>query len=490
MAIRVENVEQHILNMRTRMPFKYGIASLTAVPHLFVSVTLNVDGKTATGIAADGLPPKWFTKDPETHFREDLDEMRVVIGAATGSAKGYSKRTGGAPTVFEFCMHNLDYVTRSIHLDDNPPLLRSFAASLIERAIIDGFCHASKTTLAKVVRKNTLGIRLGAIHDELDGVEHADLLPDKPLRKIVARHTIGLGDPLTDAEINDDNRIDDGLPQSLEQCIRTYGLTHFKVKVNADVDWSRERLRTIAVLLSRHCGNNYAFTLDGNEAFTSVDAFGAMWEALRRDEQLASLWPRLLFVEQPLHRDVALTDETGAALKAWADRPPMIIDEADGELHSARRAIDLGYVGTSHKNCKGVFKGIANACLIEHRRRTGGPEAQRLVMSGEDLANVGPVALLQDLAVMATLGITHVERNGHHYFRGLSMYDADVQRAVVAQHGDLYRMHDAGFATLDIKDGAIDVGSVVDAPFGYAIDFDPTRYTPVSEWRYDSLERD
>ena len=34
-------------------------------------------------------------------------------------------------------------------------------------------------------------------------------------------------------------------------------------------------------------------------------------------------------------------------------------------------------------------------------------------MSGEDLANVGPVALLNDLAVMSVLGVEDVERNGH-----------------------------------------------------------------------------
>ena len=51
-------------------------------------------------------------------------------------------------------------------------------------------------------------------------------------------------------------------------------------------------------------------------------------------------------------------------------------------------------------------------------------------MSGEDLANVGPVALLNDLTVMSSLGVNHVERNGHHYFSGLSMYDKDLFNVV------------------------------------------------------------
>jgi len=33
----------------------------------------------------------------------------------------------------------------------------------------------------------------------------------------------------------------------------------------------------------------------------------------------------------------------------------------------------------------------------------------------------GAVALPQDLAMMTLLGIEHVERNGHHYYRGLSL---------------------------------------------------------------------
>ena len=33
-------------------------------------------------------------------------------------------------------------------------------------------------------------------------------------------------------------------------------------------------------------------------------------------------------------------------------------------LDSLPTALALGYVGTSHKNCKGIVKGIANACLL------------------------------------------------------------------------------------------------------------------------------
>jgi hypothetical protein len=62
-----------------------------------------------------------------------------------------------------------------------------------------------------------------------------------------------------------------------------------------------------------------------------------------------------------------------------------------------------------------------------------------------------------------------------------------VQRQVLESHGDLYRAHPDGFPALAIHRGCIDVGSVVDAPFGTAFLVDPTQFTPVAQWRFDSL---
>jgi hypothetical protein len=127
-----------------------------------------------------------------------------------------------------------------------------------------------------------------------------------------------------------------------------------------------------------------------------------------------------------------------------------------------------------------VFKGIANRCLLERRRESGDGE---YVMSAEDLTTIGPIEVQQDLAVVATLGIDNVERNGHHFLRGLSMYDDRIQEATLAAHPDLYRRHEDGYPTLDVTDGTVRIDSVVDAPFGYSVDVDATAFTPLDEWR-------
>src|SRR5581483_2750440 len=482
LPVAVRTIELYVLNMRTRMPFRDGIASVTALPHLFVRAQVEAGGRRQVGIAAEGLPPKWFTKDPRTTFRQDLDDMLRVIRHAAAQAV----ELGEAAGVFDFWLALYREQERWARAAGYPPLLSGLGTSLVERAVIDACCRAAGTTFAAAVRRNAFGVRLGDLHPELAGTEPAALLPPQPLRSVIARHTVGLGDPLADDEIPPHERLDDGLPQSLEACIRAYGLTHFKIKLYGDPEKDRERLRRIAALLAKEAGPSYAFTLDGNEQYHAVEEFQVLWQSLAEDATLADFLRHLLFVEQPLHRAVALSEEAGRALNRWPSRPPLLIDESDGELQSARTALERGYIGTSHKNCKGVFKGIANACLIAHRQRA---EPQRgYLLSGEDLANVGPVALLQDLAAMACLGVAHVERNGHHYFTGLSMLPQEVQEQVLAHHPDLYRRHERGYATLAIQKGRLEVGSVVDSPFGLGFAFDPSRFTPRAAWDPESLE--
>jgi len=49
-----------LIELRTRMPFKYGIATMTRTPHAFVRLLVRVAGQESLGLAADHLPPKWL----------------------------------------------------------------------------------------------------------------------------------------------------------------------------------------------------------------------------------------------------------------------------------------------------------------------------------------------------------------------------------------------------------------------------------------------
>ena len=456
-----------VLPTRTRFPFRYGIASMTDVPQVFVRAQVLSDGRRQAGLAAEGLPPKWFTKNPSTTFEQDLPEMLAAIRHATTVAAAVARQ----PVTFFDLWRELDrQQTAWAAARGMAPLLAHHGVSLVERAVLDALCRALGEPLHRLLRRDILALDLGSIYPELAANPVGEFLPRAPLGACAVRHTVGLGDPLTAADVTPEERVDDGLPQDLESSIRAYGLRYFKIKLTGKGDVDLPRLERIVALLDREAGADWLVTLDGNENFRDFETFRAYWEAALAWPALRPLWPRVLVVEQPVHRDRALIDEVGPALRVWADRPRLIVDESDGAVGDVPRALALGYAGASHKNCKGIVKGLANAAVLHDRRRAGGD----VVLTGEDLANLGPVALLQDLAMMALLGVTHVERNGHHYYRGLSMFPKEWQDAALAAHGDLYRRHEQGFPALQVVAGRLDLGTVNAAPFGVSPAFDPS----------------
>src|SRR5258706_14259513 len=94
--LEVKAIDLRLFNMRKRLPFRYGIVPLRACPHLFLKLTLDIDGQTFTGIAADHLPPKWFTKNPQTPYEDDVQDMLAGIQHAADRAV----MAGALPDVF------------------------------------------------------------------------------------------------------------------------------------------------------------------------------------------------------------------------------------------------------------------------------------------------------------------------------------------------------------------------------------------------------
>ncbi len=468
--LRVVSFEFFQHQTRTRFPFRYGIASMTEVPHLFVVARVEIEGSPAVGISSEGLPPKWFTKDPSTTFEQDLEEMFAVIGHAAAAMTSRH-----APSeFFRIWKETHDAQLAWAEATHRPALLAELGVSLCERAVLDALCRHLNRPLHDLVLNNELHLDLGALHPELNRARPADLLPHRPADSVVVRHTLGLADPLTAADIPDSERVHDGLPQDLLGSLRAYGLHAFKVKLSGQPDRDLPRLHSLGDLLDRETGGKYLVTLDANENFRDFRDFKEFWRELNADVKLQPLLSRTVVVEQPVHRSSALSEDAGDALRNWPDRPPMIIDESDGAPADLRRALDLGYSGVSHKNCKGIVKGIAHACLLEHRRRTG----HVALLTGEDLCILGPVALLQDLAMMAILGIPHVERNGHHYYHGLSPWPEDWQETARTAHPDLYLRDPGGFVRLRVAGGRLALGTVNAAPFGLSPLLDPERFTP------------
>jgi Enolase C-terminal domain-like len=235
--------------------------------------------------------------------------------------------------------------------------------------------------------------------------------------------------------------------------VARYGHRWFKLKVGGDVKADVERLRAIAAVLDR-IAEPYHASLDGNEQYEDVESVIALWRALEAEPELERLASSIVFVEQPIKRQKALA----ANIAALSARKPVIIDESDDSLDALPRAKALGYRGVSSKTCKGIYKSLINAA----RCAAWGKD---YFMTGEDLTIQPGLALQQDLALVSILGLTHVERNGHHYVNGMAGLPAGEQENFLSTHADLYeRSH--GAVRVRIRDGKLEIGSLDCA--GYA----------------------
>ena len=433
---------------------------MTEVPHIFVVATVEIDGRSSVGMSADGLPPKWFTKNPDTTFdQDDLPMMLAVIKQAAS----LGLEIGSQNNFFQWWYQLYERQQAWARRHEIAPLLAGLGVSLMERAVLDATLRNIRVPLAKAIRNDLLGIQLSALRPELGQAKLRDLLPESPSPRVYLRHTVGLGDPLADADAIDAPQ--DGLPFTLEQNIQAYGLRYFKIKLSGNMVSDYERLQRIATIVARTVGADARFTLDGNENYKNIEQFQQAWHRFQECAVLREFFQKsLMFVEQPIHRDQALDHSVGEQLSCWRGAPAIIIDESDAELGSLPQALQLGYRGTSHKNCKGIIKGCLAAATIA---RESLQRNQQLILSAEDLGNVPPIALLQDLAAVACLGIPHVERNGHHYFAGLSMFPQSIQQQLVECHGDLFQWDGLShFAKLAPRAGTLSLETVNQADFG------------------------
>jgi L-alanine-DL-glutamate epimerase-like enolase superfamily enzyme len=428
MKFSVKEVEFFERPVKLRMPFRFGVVTLTEAPQAFVRSRIVLEnGREAEGAAAELLAPKWFDKNPALSNEQNFEQLRATMRRARDDYLA-----GGLNTAYG-------------HSRPTVGLVENFGPALLDRALLDALCRALGISFYQAVRTNVPGIAF-------PGLDMPRFLAGlRPADGIAARHTVGLLDPMTLRDVK--HEVNDGLPETLEQVIARYGHRWFKLKVGGDVGADVARLSAIAAVLDR-IDEPYHASLDGNEQYENATQVLELLEAMASEPRLKRLVASIVFIEQPIKRQNALESD----VSALAARKPIIIDESDDSLDAFPRAKALGYRGVSSKTCKGIYKSLINAARCAAWGRD-------YFMTGEDLTIQAGLALQQDLALVSLLGLTHVERNGHHYVNGMAELPQVEQERFLDSHPDLYeRSHDA--VRLRIDKGMIRMGSL-DCP-GYA----------------------
>ena len=469
MKVKLEQVDRFERDVRLRLPFRFGVITVTESIHAIIRVQVSLaDGRSSEGVAAEALGAKWFEKSPSFTDAQNLDQLRQSLDIAIDHYKAQDFATPFGLFAGTYRMQQ----ARGAELGLNP-LVASYGPALLDRAILDALGKATGRSFAAMISSNAPGITATELTPDISDVQLQPFLANlKPAATIDLRHTVGLVDPLTAADRPAADRVNDGLPETLEEVVSYYRGRYYKLKVGGDIRADLDRLSRIASVLDAGA-RDYRVTLDGNEQYDDVDGIVELWRRVEETPALARMVQATLFIEQPIKRAAALSRPV-TALAAYR---PVIIDESDGELSSFASALTLGYAGVSSKNCKGFYKSILNASRVARLNAEAGGGSY--FMSAEDLTTGPGASVQQDLALVSLLGLTHVERNAHHFIDGMSGVPEDEQNAFVTAHPALYEKLPGKPARLRAHGGKLALGSLACPGFAVGADLNFNAMRPM-----------
>lgn len=427
--LRVVSVDLFERHVTLRLPFRFGAATVTQCPQAFVRAQIQVGGKRFEGATAELMVPKWFDKSPTLTHEQNFEQLRQALRNA---AQSYTS-TPDDLSPYALSQSAGEAAIQTGVAQGLPRLAAQFGSALIDKSIADAALRAAGLGWVDGLRANVLG---DPFNSKLNIVKPAT---------VALRHTVGLADRLTSSDAGPDPA--DGLPATLEAAIQFYGLHHFKLKLSGQLDADIERLSCISAVLGAQA-SDYRVTLDGNETFADAQALGAFWQVLSKAPQTASLLKRTLLLEQPLPRRIAL----GASIANLGINVPVILDESDDQDDVLERGLALGYRGISSKACKGIYRALHSAARIAQ-------DPVHLLLSGEDLTCQAGLAVQQDTLLAASLGITHIERNGHHYVDGFGVAPEQEAQGFATAHPGFYTTA-PDRARLAVRVGQLDLTSL------------------------------
>ena len=417
-------------------------------------VEIEVEGKgRATGASAEFLVPKWFDKRPHLSPEQTVDELRRSLLIARDIYLAHS----AYETAFGLHAACIGAQVEACAREDIPPLAAAYGPAEIDKAILDALLRCTGGNFFDGMKSNIAGVDARLSRDLIDADMSRFLADRNRLERVAIRHTVGMDDKVEG---------EGGVADTKENA----GARYFKLKLNGDPQHDADRLTRIGKELAT-LPYDYRVTLDANEQYADLVALSSLVEQLDRDTALRPIAQKLLYIEQPMPRDITRQSPLGELA-----RRDFIVDEADDSYDAFPVARALGYRGISSKSCKGIYKSVINAT----RAAKWSADGEKCFIAGEDLTCQAGLAVQQDLALGALIGVTHAERNGHHYVDGFGDTPAAEAEAFLTAHPDLY-VRDGNKIRLAIHDGDLLTGSLTTPGFATSIHPDWSAMSPLAQ---------
>jgi L-alanine-DL-glutamate epimerase-like enolase superfamily enzyme len=369
--IRILQVDHRFEEHRYRAPYQFGGRSVDRVTLLNVDCLVRTgSGRESWGVGSMPLGNAWAF--PAASHDAGLDAMKGLASELRAVTAGCDE-SGHPLDLFRSLepsyLRAADTLSRSRGLPVAiPKLCTLVVASAFDAAVHDAYgkafglsCYA---TYGPRFMRRDLSTDLG----QAFAGEYLDrYIPERPRPRTPVFHSIGASDPLEASDVR--VRLEDGLPNTLEEWIPRDGLTGFKIKLNGgNLPADFERVVRIDRVVNRAQAargvTDWRYLLDFNEGCPNVDY---LLEFLRKVREATPLgFARVLYIEQPTARD--LQRDRANVMHQAARLRPVVIDESLTDLDSLLLAREMGYTGVALKACKGQSHALLMAAAAQKFR--------------------------------------------------------------------------------------------------------------------------
>ncbi len=361
--VRVEEVRFEYADYQYRTPIKFGGTVVDKCTILTVHAVIRSEsGKISRGYSAMPLGNVWSFPSKTMPYERTLQAMKALTERVSRITNGYKE--SGHPIDINVALEP-EYlkaaaeVSKELKLTEPVPKLCTLVvASPFDAAIHDAYgklhglnCYS---TYSKEFMRHDLSRYLGPEFkgEYLDRYVLKKAKPSLPLY-----HLVGAVDPLVDADIK--QRINDGLPETLPEWIKSDGLTHIKIKLNGeDLKWDVERVvavdRVTAQCQKERGVTKWFYSLDFNEKCPNVQYLLDFVRQVK--ERTPAGFERIQYIEQPTARD--LKKNRANVMHEAAKLRPVVIDESLTDQESLLLAREMGYSGAALKACKGQTQAL------------------------------------------------------------------------------------------------------------------------------------
>ena len=399
---KVEFKEQPFIS-----PLIISSGAINDITEAVASVTVSVNGKTATGRGSIYLSDLWAWPEPSlTHAQRDTELRKICVNIAANLQR-YCGGEAAHPMELGLRLHE------SVCHEKTPPVLaRAMCASPFDAAIHDAAGIALNVSAFDFYHEKC-AIPTADAYLDGDAAGAVNTVISKPKHELKAWYLVCKNDGI----------------ETLRPWVQTRGYRCFKIKIlGQDNEYDVARTVEIFRYVTELGAKNVELSVDTNEANPSAESVMDYYTRLRNASPQA--FDAFQYFEQPTGRDITVYKFDWHKI---GHVKPVMLDEGLTSLELMQIAAEQGWSGFALKTCKGHSFALAAAAWAKKHG---------MKLSLQDLTNPGLSMIHAALFAAHVHTINDVELNSPQFTPAANTPWLTRQAGLFNPHGGVHKLTD------------------------------------------------